>query len=107
MPKPQKLTLPVGGIQLNVFSPVPDPGNATSRVAVLFLLHGRLGKADNLEATATRLVEKSEDKRGSNPGGAALSLIVVTFVSGTVRHDERHSRRPIPHAACAGPAESR
>lgn len=82
MPKSQKQTLPVGGIQLNVFSPLPDPGKATNKVAVLFLLHGRLSKADNLEATAKRLVEKTEDRRGSAlDAGATLSLTVVTFVS--------------------------
>jgi hypothetical protein len=89
MPKSQKQALAVGGIQVNVFSPFPDPGRVTSQVAILFLLHGRLSKADSLEATATRLVENSEDRRGTNQGGATLSLAVVTFVSGIV---QRHAR---------------
>jgi hypothetical protein len=65
MSKSQKQTLAVGGVKLNVFSPLQDPGKATGRVAVLFLLHGRLSKADDLEATATKLVERSEDRRRS------------------------------------------
>ena len=91
MSKLQKQILAVGGIQINVFSSLPDPGKETSRVAVLFLLHGRLSKADDLEATATKLVEKSEDRRRSTsdgPGGT-LSLVIVTFVSRTVRPDEK------------------
>jgi len=84
MSKSQKRILAVGGIQLNVFSPLPDPGKATSGVSVLFLLHGRLSKADILEATATKLVETSEHRRLSTPDRAALSLVVVTFVSRTV-----------------------
>ena len=91
MSKLQKQILAVGGIQLNVFSPLPDPGKAGSQVAVLFLLHGRLSKADNLEATATKLVERSEDRRRStsdDPAGT-LSLVVVSFVSRTFRPDER------------------
>jgi len=85
MSKSQKQILGVGGIQLNIFSPSPDPdpGRATSRVAVLFFLHGRLSKADNLEVTATKLVEKSEDRRRSTADGATLKLMVVTFVSRT------------------------
>ncbi|KAF9650251.1 alpha/beta-hydrolase [Thelephora ganbajun] len=79
MPKPQKQSLAVGGIQLNVFSPVLDPGKAMSRVAVLFLLHGRLFKADSLETTAANLVEKSEDRRRSTSDVAALDLVVITF----------------------------
>jgi len=79
MSRSQKQILAVGGIQLNVFSSLQDPGKATSGVAVLFLLHGRLSKADGLEATAMRLVEKSEDKRRSTSDGTALSLVVITF----------------------------
>lgn len=79
MAKSQKQSLAVGGIQLNVFSPyLPGPGEATNAVAVLFLLHGRLSKADVLETTATKLVEKSEDRR-STSNGIALGLVVVTF----------------------------
>jgi hypothetical protein len=89
MAKSQKQTLAVGGIQLNVFSPLPDPGKATVRVAVLFLLHGRMSKAADLEATATKLVEKSEDRRRATSDRATLSLVVVTFVSRTVRPGER------------------
>ena len=91
MSKLQKQILAVGGIQLNVFSPLPGPGKATDRVAVLFLLHGRLSKADDLEATATNLVKKSEARKRltSDGPGATLGLVVVTFVSKTVRADER------------------
>jgi len=79
MPKAQKQSLlAVGGIQLNVFSPILDPGKAVGQVAVLFLLHGRLSKADVLEATAAKLVEKSEDRRSASDG-TALELVVVTF----------------------------
>lgn len=80
MPKSQKQNLAVGGIQLNVFSPFPDAGEATGQAAVLFLLHGRLSKADVLEATAARLVERCEDRR-SISGGTSLELVVITFVS--------------------------
>ena len=89
MSQSQKQILAVGGIQLNVFSPLHDPGKTTNGVAVLFLLHGRLSKADGLEAIAMKLVEKSEDKRRSTSDGAALSLVVITFVRGTVRPGER------------------
>lgn len=78
MSEPQKQSLAVGGIQLNVFSPPPSPGMATNQIAVLFLLHGRLSKAESLEATATELVREIEDRR-STSGGTALKLIVVTF----------------------------
>lgn len=91
MPKLQKQVLAVGGIQLNIFSPLPDPGKAAGRVAVLFLLHGRLSKADDLEATAKNLVEKSEARRRSTsdgPGGT-LGLVVVTFVRKISQADER------------------
>jgi len=91
MSKSQKRILAVGGIQLNVFSPLPDPGKTTTRVSVLFLLHGRLSKADVLEATATELVEESEHRRLSTPDGAALSLVVITFVSRTVLLGERQT----------------
>jgi len=85
MSKSKKQILAVGGIQLNAFSPVSDPGRATARVAVLFLLHGRLSKADDLEATAMKLVEDSEGKRQSTLDETVLSLVVVTFVSRPVR----------------------
>ena len=91
MSKSQKQILAVGGIGLNIFypppdpDPDPDPGKTTNRVAVLFLLHGRLSKADSLEATAAKLVEKSEDRRRSTSDGVTLSLIVVTFVSRAFR----------------------
>lgn len=87
MSKSQKQILAVGGIGLNIFYPPPDPdpGKTTNRVAVLFLLHGRLSKADSLEATAAKLVEKSEDRRRSTSDGVTLSLIVVTFVSRAFR----------------------
>lgn len=84
MSKPQKQSLAVGGIHLNVFSPPPDPGKAAGRVGVLFLLHGRLSKADVLETTATKLVEKNEGRRSISPE-TALKLVVVTFVSRTIR----------------------
>jgi hypothetical protein len=107
MSKLQKQTLAVGGVKLNVFSPLQDPGKAMGRVAVLFLLHGRLSKADDLEATATKLVERSEDRRRSTPDGpgATLGLVVVTFVSGTIRPDGRKARWLTP-AVCTGPEES-
>lgn len=106
--KLQKQILAVGGIQLNVFSPLPDPGKATSRVVVLFLLHGRLSKADDLEATATKLVEKSEERRrsASDGSGATLNLVVVTFVSKTVWSDERKARW-LTSTVCIGPEEPR
>jgi hypothetical protein len=95
MPKAQKQSLlAVGGIQLNVFSPILDPGKAVGQVAVLFLLHGRLSKADVLEATAAKLVEKSEDRRSASDG-TALELVVVTFVSSTItvdKHDNQSHR---------------
>lgn len=79
--KSQKQSLAVGGIQLNVFS-LGDQGKASSRIALLFLLHGRLSKADALEVTATKLVEESEDRRSVSKENA-LKLVVVTFVSRT------------------------
>lgn len=89
MTKSQKQSLAVGGIQLNIFSPhLPGPGEAQNGVAVLFLLHGRLSKADVLETTAKKLVEKSEDRRSSS-NGIALNLVVVTFVSRTIRDIRR------------------
>jgi len=84
MSKSEKLSLAVGGIQLNVFSTPPGSDKAIAQVAVLFLLHGRLSKADDLEAAATNLVEKSEGRRWLTSDGAALRLVVVTFVSRTV-----------------------
>jgi len=78
MSKSHKQILAVGGIQVNVFSPVLDAGRGVDRVAILFLLHGRLSKADALEAAAENLVEKSEDKR-SILEETALKLVVVTF----------------------------
>ena len=96
MSKSEKQNLAVGGIQLNVFSPLLDPEKARAQVAVLFLLHGRLSKADDLETTATDLVEKSEDKRRSSSDGAALSLVVVTFVSRAVRLGGRQTRQLTP-----------
>ena len=89
MSKSEKQSLAVGGIQLNVFSPLPNSDKATAQVVVLFLLHGRLSKADDLETTATNLVEKSEDRRRSASDGAVLGLVVVTFVSRTVRPGKR------------------
>ena len=80
MPKSQKQNLAVGGIQLNVFSPLRGEGKVAGGVAVLFLLHGRLSNADVLESTATKLVERSEDKRSALEG-TALELVVITFVS--------------------------
>lgn len=102
MSKSQKQVLAVGGIQLNVFSPLSDPGKMVGGVAVLFLLHGRSSKADDLEATATKLVEKSEDRRRSVLDETALNLVVVTFVS---RLDDRQARRLIPRRR-TGPEES-
>lgn len=96
MSESEKQRLVVGGIQINVFCPLPCPGKAAARVAVLFLLHGRLSKADGLAATATKLVEKSEDRRRSTPDRAALSLVVVTFVSKNARPDERQARGLTP-----------
>jgi len=89
MSKVEKQSLAVGGIHLNVFSSPPGSDKATARVAVLFLLHGRLSKADDLGAVATKLVDKSEDRRRSTPDGDARMLVVVTFVSRTVRPETR------------------
>jgi hypothetical protein len=83
MPKSRKQSLAVGGIQLNVFSPFRGESKAAGQVAVLFLLHGRLSKADVLETTATNLVDRSEDKRLTSEE-TALELVVVTFVSSAV-----------------------
>lgn len=93
MSRSEKQSLAVGGIQLNVFSPLQDPGKATAQVSVLFLLHGRLSKADDLEITATELVKKNEDRRQSTSDGAAINLVVVTFVSRTVCPGRRQARR--------------
>ena len=97
MTKAEKQNLTVGGIQLNVFSSPSGSDKATARAAVLFLLHGRLSKADDLGATAMKLVDKSEDRRRSIPGGDARRLVVVTFVGRTVRPGKRESaKRLIP-----------
>lgn len=102
MSKAEKRSLAVGGIQLNVFSPLGSD-KATGRVAVLFLLHGRLSKADDLGVAATKMVDKSEDRRRSTPDGDARRLVVVTFVSRTVRPGKRAIDPAIP----PGPEESR
>jgi len=91
MSKAEKQSMAVGGIQLNAFSS-PPTDKATARVAVLFLLHGRLSKADDLEATATKLVDKSEDRRRSAPDGDTRSLVVVTFVRRFVHPGKRETR---------------
>lgn len=107
MAKSQKQNLAVGGIQLNVFSPSLDPGKAAGQVAVLFLLHGRLSKADALEATATKLVEKIEDKRSTSEG-TALRLVVVTFVSEIIGLRSARIRTTTNLVAhLTGPEESR
>lgn len=90
MSKSEKQRLAAGGIQLNVFSTASGSGEATPQAAVLFLLHGRLAEADDLEAAATELVEKSEDRRRLTSDGAALRLVVVTFVSSTFVAEERN-----------------
>ena len=92
MPKAEKQILAVGGIQLNLFSWPPSPDKATARVAVLFLLHGRLSKADDLGAAAMKLVDRSEDRRRSTPDGDARRLVVVTFVRRTVRPGKREMK---------------
>jgi hypothetical protein len=79
-----KQTLAIGGIQVHVYSD-PSPDIPTScPLAVLFLLHGRLGSAAQIEVGANILVQQTHNRRIKSEGGKQLDLIVVTFASPSI-----------------------
>lgn len=68
----QDQSLNIGGIRVHVFK----PSKLTASVAVLFLLHGRHGSAQDVEQTARKLVAEVDGK-----GKKGKSLCIVTLVS--------------------------
>ncbi|OJT13891.1 hypothetical protein TRAPUB_9560 [Trametes pubescens] len=74
-----KQTLTIAGIVLNIFSQ-PNATTPTDPVAVLFLLHGRLGSAEDVEPVARTILDDVHVRRTAAPEGQkADDLIVVTF----------------------------
>ncbi|KAI0364757.1 alpha/beta-hydrolase [Pilatotrama ljubarskyi] len=75
-----KQTLVVAGIAVNVFSQ-PDAATPTDPVAVLFLLHGRMSDAAQIEPIARGILDEvHEHRKSALPlGGKAHDLVVVTF----------------------------
>jgi len=71
-----KKTLVVAGLTANVYSnaPLTERGRP---LAVLFLLHGRLGSADAIQRVVEGVLRYAQAQ-----GAAKRELIVVTFVSG-------------------------
>ena len=94
-PPMSKQTLVVGGIALNVFSLSDADTQNTERpeaagkkpIAVLFLLHGRGGDADQIELVAKAILDEVHSKRKDAAGKGASAeeethdLWIVTFVS--------------------------
>ena len=98
-PPMSKQTLVVGGIALNVFSLSGADTQNTERpeaagkkpIAVLFLLHGRGGDADQIELVAKAILDEVQSKRKDAVGKGASAeeethdLWIVTFVSVMLR----------------------
>jgi hypothetical protein len=70
-----KRTLVVGGLTVNIrsFTPLSERGRP---LAVLFLLHGRLDSAENIEEVVEGVLRYAQAQGHSN-----RELLVVTFVS--------------------------
>ncbi|KAI0029763.1 Alpha/Beta hydrolase protein [Vararia minispora EC-137] len=81
----------VGGLRVNVFAKAGLRYASAEPVVVLIALHGRLGSADNMEATAHGMLQWAEEKRAA--GAKQRDLVFVTF-------DQRNhgSRIVDPHA---------
>ncbi|OBZ72625.1 hypothetical protein A0H81_07452 [Grifola frondosa] len=73
-----KQNLIVGGIQVNVYSDtVATPANTP--IAVLFLLHGRTGSAEQIDWVARSTLEEIRKLRDESKAQTAQDLYVVTF----------------------------
>ncbi|KAI0353804.1 hypothetical protein OH77DRAFT_1591158 [Trametes cingulata] len=75
-----KQTLVIAGITVNVFSQ-PDAATPADPVAVLFLLHGRMSNAAQIEPIAHGILDEVHEyrKKALPPGGKADDLVIVTF----------------------------
>ncbi len=95
----KKQTLNVAGLSVNVFS-LEEPGEdgdgdkeqqdgrqetkekKKKPVAVMFLLHGRMSKAEHMEYVAKAFLDEVHQRRkGAAEGEEVLDLWIVTFVS--------------------------
>ncbi|KAH9848431.1 Alpha/Beta hydrolase protein [Lenzites betulinus] len=74
-----KQTLNVAGLVVNVFVQ-PDAAAPTAPVAVLFLLHGRMGSAEGVEPVARAILDEVHARRVASAGQQADDLVVVTFI---------------------------
>ena len=84
-----KRTVVIAGITLNVFAlDGAEPGGGESAspnskpVAILFLLHGRMSRADHVELVAKAFLDEVSKRRRDpeQAGKEAHDLWVVTFV---------------------------
>lgn len=73
-----KQTFNIGGIAVNVFA-LPGATAPSAPVAVLFLLHGRTGKAENVAPNAESTLQWT-DKHRKDAGVQGHDLIIVTLV---------------------------
>lgn len=81
-----KQTFNIGGIAVNVFT-LPGATAASAPVAVLFFLHGRTGKAENVASTAELTLQWTDEHRKA-AGAQGHDLIVVTLVSRVQTYSE-------------------
>ena len=79
-----KKTLAIGGIQVHVYSDPSTDISPSCPLAVLLLLHGRMGSAAQVEIGANILVQQTHNRRIKSEGGKQLDLIVVTFASPSI-----------------------
>ncbi|PCH42540.1 alpha/beta-hydrolase [Wolfiporia cocos MD-104 SS10] len=76
MSQTTKQTIVIGGIAAHVYSQ-PNATDAQKPVAVLFLLHGRMGSAQDCDGVANATLQWIADQR--KKGGSAQDLLIITL----------------------------
>lgn len=80
-----KTTLPVAGLNVHIHTQIGGTANSVTDVAVIFLLHGRLGQAQSaqIDDLASILLNHSQDLAVGS-GGLGRDLVVISFVSRSI-----------------------
>ncbi len=108
-----KRTIVIAGITLNVFaldgtvSGGSESSTSPKPVAILFLLHGRMSRADHIELVAKAFLDEVSARRRDPEQAAneAHDLWVVTFVSLVRMYSRSQAEEGLGHAHI-GPEES-
>lgn len=78
MSQATKEELVIAGLPLNVYKSSRS-SNGSKPLVVFFLLHGRYGSAESIEAIANSMIEQAQD------GSEDRELLVITFVRTLIR----------------------